>query len=85
MKKLLQKLFGTHREFVGNFIETGEALIALAASNQIVAAELEDFSQKARTLKSDNLLEAAELSANALSGYGISVRSKAFLETLTEE
>ncbi len=79
----LKRLFSTHSEFVGDFIETGDELFDLAASNTVVAAELELFEARARDVTDATVLEnAATRSANALSGYGISVRPKAFLETV---
>ncbi len=82
----LKKLFQKKSTFVGDFVRTGDALLDLAASNPIVSAELERFEKRLKdrdiTCKGNQEKEAFK-SAEALSGYGISVDAKAFLETLT--
>lgn len=79
----LKKLFTKKSTFVGDFVDTGEELFALANSNPIVAAELEEFEKRVAD-KSCAGREDQEAfkSAEALSGYGISVSKKAFLETI---
>ena len=42
----LKRLFGGQRDFVGEFIQTSDELLGLAASNEIVAAELNQFENK---------------------------------------
>ncbi len=79
--KWLKNLISTQREFTGNFIETGDDLLSLAASNQVVAAELSNFTKKVQAGEYSKE-RTAELSSNALSGYGISVSKAAFLDTL---
>lgn len=81
--KFFQKLFGKKSTFVGNFVTTGDELLSLAASNKIVAAELSEFECNVQTLTdSEEVKKQAFKSAEALSGYGISVDAKAFLETV---
>jgi hypothetical protein len=81
--KWFTKLFKKESTFTGDFIDSGEDLLTLAASNPVVAAELKEFeariSDKSCAGTQDQI---AFNSAEALSGYGISVSKKAFLETL---
>lgn len=63
-------------------MDTGEELFALASSNPVVAAELKEFEARIRDKScAGNQDQEAFKSAEALSGYGISVSKKAFLET----
>ncbi|MCA9363496.1 hypothetical protein KC851_04220 [Candidatus Kaiserbacteria bacterium] len=83
--KWLKKLFSTHREFTGSFIETDEALLELIASNQVAAAEYGEFKKRISKLSDNNLIEKEAIrSADALSGYGISVSPMAFLEAIDD-
>lgn len=78
-----KKLFSTHSEFAGDFIETGEELLSLIASNEVVAAEYKEFEGSVAGLADHEVIkEQAQKSADALSGYGISVRVEAFVETV---
>jgi hypothetical protein len=79
LKRLLGKKEST---FTGDFIDSGEELLELASSNPVVAAELKEFeSQVSDKSCAGNQDQIAFKSAEALSGYGISVSKKAFLET----
>jgi len=79
----LKKLFSKQRDFVGDFIETGEGLLKLSQSNTIARAELEQFQERVGGIQDQKEIEEeSRKSADALSGYGISVKSEAFLETL---
>ena len=81
MFSFFRNLFNTHREFVGDFIETGDELRDLAASNRVVAAELEESRiQTTGMADQKDLIDLAEKSAAALSGYGISVKAQAFID-----
>lgn len=78
-----KKLFQKKSTFVGDFVRTGDELLDLAASNKIVAAELAEFEQRLKDgdiTCAGNQEKEAFKSAEALSGYGISVDAKAFLE-----
>jgi len=81
----LKKLFQKKSTFVGDFVRIGDELLSLAASNKIVAAELAEFEKR---LKDGNITcvgnqeKEAFKSAEALSGYGIAVDAKAFMEIL---
>jgi hypothetical protein len=79
----LQQLFKKSSTFVGKPITTGEELIALASSNPVVAAELKEFEARVsdKTCAGNHDQEAFK-SAEALSGYGISVSKSAFIESL---
>lgn len=80
--KWLKKLFNKQSTFVGEFVDSGEELLALAASNPVVAAELAEFEKRiADKSCAGRQDQEAFKSAEALSGYGISVSQKAFLET----
>ena len=77
----LKNLFSTHRDFTGDYIETGDEFLSLVASNEIVKAEYKSF--LAATEKDGSEIEKEAIkSANALSGYGILVRSKALIASL---
>lgn len=79
-------LFSTHREFTGDFVETGEVLLDLVASNQVVMAEFEQFKSRVKGVIDQNVIEKeAAKSATALSGYGIAVKPKAFIEAVDLE
>ena len=81
--KWLKRLFGKKEStFVGDFIDSGEDLLKLAASNPVVEAELKEFETRiADSSDGSTPDQEAFKSAEALSGYGISVSKKAFLET----
>ena len=81
--KWLKQLFTTHREFVGDFIETGDELLSLIASNKVVSAEYDLFISKTREADVDIDYEAQK-SSDALSGYGILIKPKAFIESLQQ-
>lgn len=79
--KFLKRLFSTNKPFVGDFIETGDELLSLIASNKIAAAEFEDFERRIKEMQNkEEIGKEAVHSADALSGYGISVSAKAFIE-----
>ncbi len=79
----LKKLFSTDREFTGDFIETGDDLLRLIQSNQVVAAEFTQFEIKIKGLTDQSRIkEMAQKSADSLSGYGISVSAGAFMEVI---
>ena len=81
--KFFQKLLGKKSTFVGNFVTTGDELLSLAASNKVVAAELAEFESHVKELVDEGeIQQAAFKSAEALSGYGISVDAQAFLDAI---
>ena len=76
-------LFSTHREFTGDFVESGTALLDLVASNQVVAAEFEQFQNRIKEIDDQEKIKTeANRSATALSGYGIAVKPVAFIDAL---
>lgn len=78
-----KRLFSTQKPFVGNFIETDEELKNLISSNKIAQAEFEDFQKRVEGLQNEAKIKAEAIrSASALSGYGISVSPKAFIEAI---
>jgi len=81
--KFLRQLFSTQRAFVGEFIEHGDALLSLVASNEVVAREFSVYEKQIAAAKTDAEKEQVAIrSADALSGYGISVAPQAFLEAM---
>jgi hypothetical protein len=77
-----KKLFSKQSTFVGQPIDSAEELFALANKNPVVRAELEEFERRISDKScAGNQDQIAFKSAEALSGYGISVSKKAFLET----
>jgi hypothetical protein len=80
---LLRKLFSTDTKFVGDFINSGDGLLELVRSNQVARAEFEQFEERTMGVEDTSQLEnEATRSADALSGYGISVLPQAFIEAV---
>ena len=77
----LKKLFSTHRDFIGDYLETGEDLLSLVASNEVVRAEYETFTCKIQKTPHQTESHATQ-SAEALSGYGIMVTPQAFIDSV---
>jgi hypothetical protein len=79
--------FGFHSSAPGSRTTTGAALDALAASNEVVAGEVDAFRRKRSQLLASGdtraVTKQAERSAQLLSGYGIAVDPAAF-ESLTD-
>lgn len=79
----LKRLFSAQKSFVGDFTETGEGLRDLISSNKIAEDEFEDFKNKIEGLQNEEEIKTEVVrSAGALSGYGISVSPKAFIEAI---
>ena len=87
--KWLKKLFSTESEFIGDFIDSKEELLALVQSNPVVEAEFNQFTSKVGVIKSEGESVEIEIekeaikSATALSGYGISISPQAFIAVVT--
>lgn len=75
------KLFGKkdNDDWTDGGIESAEDLQQLAASNAIVATELDSFMEKVDITRPETWEDVATDSAKALSGYGLSVSKQAFL------
>jgi len=75
--------FGFHTSAPESRVTTAEALEALAASNAVVAGEIDEFRHKRATLRAaedeTTVEEQAARSAQLLSGYGIAVAPEAFV------
>lgn len=61
-------------------VQSGSDLVKLAASNPVVATEVDVFTDRIDITKPETWEEQAVISAKTLSGYGISVSKTAFVE-----